>query len=269
MHRLTLPEWQGPPLRIAVLADPHVCLPWVKPERASRIVEQVNALEADLIVLAGDLLPDRNMPCRHLKADRIVPLFRPLQAPLGMHAIIGNHDREDCARDQASDGTDNSVIEAYAASGMTARRNDAVQLCHEGFDFWLVSVDTQRGRGKGKPGFADAKSAFAKVPEGAPAILLAHEPDIFASGESRAFLQISGHTHGGQFTLFGRRPMTPSKYGDRYAIGHITEDDRHLVVSAGIGYSGLPFRFGVPPELTLIEISPQLDRMGGTKCPIL
>ena len=48
--------------------------------------------------------------------------------------------------------------------------------------------------------------------------------------------------------------MTPSRFGDRYAVGHIVEGDRHMIVSAGIGYSGLPFRFGVPPEITLIEI---------------
>ncbi len=264
LHRLALPDWKAPALRIAVLADPHVCRPWVSPERIAQIVDYTNTLDADLIVLAGDLLPDRKMMCDHLVADKIVPLFKPLTAPLGVHAIMGNHDREDCPQDRASKGQVNSIIQAFADNDMPLVRNDAVELAHSGCPFWLVSLDTQRGRGKRRMGYADAEAAFSKVPQGAPSILLAHEPDYFAAGDPRPMLQISGHTHGGQFTVFGRRPATPSRYGDRYAIGHIVEEERHLIVSAGLGYSGFPFRFGVPPEITLIEVFSPMDPRGNS-----
>lgn len=254
LHRVACPRWPGPALRIAVLADPHVCRPWVTPERISDTVAQTQALGADLIVLAGDFLPDRKMPCRHLTADAIVPLFAGLSAPLGVWSIMGNHDYADCPRALASDGADSSVAAALAAAGLPLLRNGAVALEHGGCGFWLVGLDSQRGRGRGRPGYEDPERAFADVPAGAPAILLAHEPDYFARGDDRALLQISGHTHGGQGVILGRRPMTPSAYGDRYAIGHIAELDRHLVVSAGLGYSGLPLRVRVPPELTCIEL---------------
>lgn len=253
-YSLALPQWSGPRLRIAVFTDIHVCRPWVAPGLVTAMVGQVNRLGADLIVLAGDVLPDRNLLCQHLTADRIVPLLTGLTAPLGVVAVMGNHDRRDCRRAMQSDGRDSSVIEAYRSAGMDLLLNGSRRVDHHGHPLWVVGFDSQLPIRYGQPRFHDPEAAFAEVPDGAPAILIAHEPDYFASGDRRPMLQISGHTHGGQFVLFGRRPMTPSRFGDRYAVGHVVEDDRHLIVSAGIGYSGLPFRFGVPPEITLIEI---------------
>lgn len=255
LHRVRSNRWTGPRLRIAVLSDPHLCRPWVTPEIMARVVAQVQALDADIIVLGGDYLPDRNLPCRHLSADEIAPVFTSMQAPLGVHGMLGNHDWRECPRAQATGFSENSVLDAFASGGLPLMRNEARHIVSGAHDFWIVALDSQRARADTGPGLEDPDAAFAGVPAGASVILLAHEPDYFALGDPRPVLQISGHTHGGQGVLFGRRPMTPSAYGDRYAIGHITEDDRHLVVSAGLGYSGLPLRIGVPPELTLVELS--------------
>lgn len=218
------------------------------------IIAQVNALDADMIVVAGDVLPDRNLACQHLKAHEIVPLLRPLRAPLGVFSVLGNHDWRDCRQAMETGGAENSVVEAFSGEGMALLRNESRQLSHLGYPFWVVGFDSQIPLRWGQKPFVRPDEAFAQVPEGAPAILLAHEPDYFAKGDTRPILQISGHTHGGQFVLLGRRPMTPSRYGDRYSIGHIVEGGRHLIVSAGIGYSGMPFRFGVPPEIVVIEV---------------
>ena len=73
--------------------------------------------------------------------------------------------------------------------------------------------------------------------DGSPIILLAHEPDIFPDVPGRVSLTLSGHTHGGQVRLFGYSPVVPSRFGNRYAYGHVVEDDRHLIVSGGLGFS--------------------------------
>src|SRR5262249_37798046 len=88
-----------------------------------------------------------------------------------------------------------------------------------------------------------------------PAILLAHEPDIFPRVPARFGLTLAGHTHGGQvkLPLIGR-PLVPSIFGQRYAYGHVVENGRHLIVSGGLGVSNLPVRLGVPPEIVLIEL---------------
>jgi predicted MPP superfamily phosphohydrolase len=93
------------------------------------------------------------------------------------------------------------------------------------------------------------------VSDDAPVILMAHEPDIFPRVPERVALTVSGHTHGGQVRIFGYAPIVPSSFGNRYVYGHVVEDDRNLVVSAGLGCSGVPVRFGAPPEIVMIELT--------------
>ena len=89
-------------------------------------------------------------------------------------------------------------------------------------------------------------------------ILLAHEPDIFTKVPERVALTIAGHTHGGQIRLPMMQPLcTPSAYGARFAYGHIIESGRHMIVSGGLGCSGVPLRLGVPPELVRIRWAPE------------
>ena len=103
-------------------------------------------------------------------------------------------------------------------------------------------------------GLDDLNATLAKVTDDAPVILMIHEPDAFTEVPSRVALTLAGHTHGGQVRIFGYSPVVPSAYGNRFAYGHVVEDGRHLIVSGGLGCSVLPVRFGVPPEINLIEL---------------
>jgi len=84
---------------------------------------------------------------------------------------------------------------------------------------------------------------------------MAHEPDIFPRVPDRVSLTVAGHTHGGQIRIFGYAPIVPSRFGNRYVYGHVVEQSRNLVVSAGLGCSGVPVRFGAPPEIVMIELA--------------
>ncbi|MDP4006385.1 hypothetical protein [Methylobacterium sp. NEAU K] len=96
------------------------------------------------------------------------------------------------------------------------------------------------------------------VPVGEPIILLAHEPDIFALNlDPRVVLTLAGHTHGGRIRILGWSPWIPSRYGLRYAYGHIVEQGLDLIVSAGLGahfVAGRPLRLGVPPEIVIVDL---------------
>lgn len=102
--------------------------------------------------------------------------------------------------------------------------------------------------------------ALSKVPSTMPVITFTHNPDVFPDIPPRVALTIAGHTHGGQVALpvLGR-PVVPSRYGERFAVGHIVEQGRHLFVSTGLGTSILPVRFRVPPEISILTVqsSPQ------------
>lgn len=254
-HRIADPRWVLPDMTIAVLSDFHICRPWTPLSALRRIVAMTNALKPDLILLPGDFIADRNLPAQGVPAAAIVAELAPLAAPLGVAAVLGNHDWWDCALSRQTDFARNSVAEALQASRIALLSNRAMRLDFGGGSFWLAGIDSQRAlRRRGHPGLHDPEAAFAEVPPGAPAILMAHEPDYFAENDPRAFLQVSGHTHGGQMNVRGWRPLTPSRFGSRYGWGHIREGGRHLVVSGGIGYSGFPLRILQPPEITLVML---------------
>jgi predicted MPP superfamily phosphohydrolase len=131
-----------------------------------------------------------------------------------------------------------------------------------GVPFWLAGLGDQlafiRRRPGRKPileGIDDVPRTLRAVTDDAPVILMAHEPDIFPEVPDRVALTISGHTHGGQVRLFGYAPVVPSRFDNRYAYGHIVEEGRNLIVSGGLGCSVAPIRFGMPPEIVLIELA--------------
>ena len=101
----------------------------------------------------------------------------------------------------------------------------------------------------------DIGAALRDVPGDAPVLVLSHDPDLFPGVPNRVSLTLSGHTHGGQVAVpLLRRPMLPSYYGERYARGHIVEHGRHLLVTSGVGTSGLPVRFLAPPEVYVLTL---------------
>lgn len=261
-YSLTPLGWPtGLQVRLAVVADLHASEPYMPPDRIIEIVERTNALDADAILLLGDYVASHHFQTRRLPAREWAGLLGGLRAPLGVHAVLGNHDWwDDHPAQRRGSGPVESRVELERA-GIPVYENDAVRLAKGGRPFWLAGLGDQlafvirwRRRRPYARGVDDLAGTLAKVTDHAPVILMAHEPDIFPSVPPRVALTISGHTHGGQVRVLGYSPYVPSVYGNRYAYGHIVETGRDLIVSGGLGCSGLPVRFGVPPEIVLIEI---------------
>ncbi|MGE3874192.1 MAG: metallophosphoesterase [Parvibaculaceae bacterium] len=244
-------------LRIAVLADIHASEPYMSLARVERIVATVNALTPDLILLLGDYATNRRWVTRKVPITETAPILAGLKAPLGVHAILGNHDWWDDKAAQKRRAGPCLYRTALETAGLPVYENDGVRLVHKDKPFWLMGLADQIAFIEGRNRFAgldDLDATLAKVTDDAPVILMIHEPDAFTRVPSRVALTLAGHTHGGQVRLFGYSPIVPSAYGNRFAYGHVVEDDRHLIVSGGLGCSILPVRFGVPPEVNLIEL---------------
>jgi len=257
-HRLRPAGWPaGMPLTIACVADPHAGSPHTPPARLQRVVETVNALRPDLVVLLGDYLADHRYVTRRPPLAEVAGILAGLYAPLGTHAILGNHDWWE---DPAAQGRRSGLPEAarvFAAAGLPVLHNAARRVAVGDRALWVAGLGSQwayRRRG-GYVGADDLPVALAAVEDAAPVVLLAHEPDIFPRVPARVAVTLAGHTHGGQVRIAGWSPIVPSRFGNRYAWGHVEEGGRHLVVSGGIGQSMLPVRFGVPPEITLVELA--------------
>ena len=252
----------GLKLRVALVTDIHVCNPWMSLNRVAGIVERTNALAPDLILLLGDY----SVGMARFKTSDVhsrdwAPVLGRLRAPLGTYAVLGNHDWwEDKAAQRRGHGPTFGQL-ALEKAGVPVLENDARRLEKDGHAFWVAGLGDQlallprRRYGRDRwQGVDDLPGTMRKVSDDAPVLLMAHEPDIFPRVPDRVSLTVSGHTHGGQVRILGRSPVVPSRFGDRYAKGHVIEDGRHLYVSSGLGCSIAPIRFGVPPEIALLEL---------------
>lgn len=256
--RLVVTEWDvetarwtyDRPLRIVIVTDIHAVRPWMPPERIREIVATANGLGGDLIAVLGDFVSGLGQRFRsgRVTAAEWGPPLAALQAPLGVHAILGNHDW----------WSDPETVKATLTEvGIPLYQNRAVKIGGD-TPFWLAGTDSMvahrldRGEFLGED---DLPGTLAQITDDAPAVHMAHEPDIFVDVPDRFAVTLSGHTHGGQVSLpFFGRPIVPSAFGERFAYGHVREGGRDLVVSAGLGCSTLPVRFGVPPEITVVTL---------------
>lgn len=261
-YSLTPPHWPaGLKLRVVALADIHACRPWMTPERIASLAAEANALTPDVIVMLGDFPAGTRLVSDWVDASEWAPALSGLKAPLGVWSILGNHDWWEDRAAQAAGAGPTISRKALEAVGIPVLENDVVRLEKDGHGFWLAGLADQLalrpGQAWGRTGFKgldDLDGTLAKVSDGAPVILLAHEPDIFPKVPWRVSLTLSGHTHGGQVRLFGYSPVVPSRFGNRYAYGHVVEQDRNLIVSGGLGFSIMPVRFGMRPEILQIDL---------------
>jgi predicted MPP superfamily phosphohydrolase len=261
-YALAPPGWTpGLKLRIVALADLHACEPWMSARRIASICERANALGGDIIVLLGDYASGMNLVTRYVHSSEWSNALSTLEAPLGVHAIMGNHDWWEDRTAQKNGGGETFGHRALAEVGIPVYSNRAIRLEKDGFGFWIAGLEDQLALLPGRKwkrstmgGLDDLDGTLAQVGDDAPIILMAHEPDIFPKVPSRVSLTLSGHTHGGQVRFIGHSPVVPSRYGDRYAYGHIVEEGRSLIVSGGLGCSIAPIRFGVPPEIVVVDL---------------
>jgi predicted MPP superfamily phosphohydrolase len=241
---VALPGWPArlSGLKLALLADLHVGSPHWDVEALARLVERTNQERPDLVLLAGDYQINEIPGGVWVDAEAIAARLAHLQAPLGVFAVLGNHD-------WWNDGE--RTRRAFSAVGITVLEESSVEVVHQGTPFAIVGLADQLTRS------SNPAATFAKAKH-LPSLLLVHEPDVFADFPGLGVtpsLTLAGHTHGGQvwLPLLGRR-VVPSRFGERYAYGHVVENGRHLFVSSGVGTSIMPVRFFVPPEIALLTL---------------
>ena len=238
---LSLPRWPAAldGLRVAVISDLHAGALHVKERQVHEVVERVNAERPDVCLLLGDYIDPEALFASEVPVGRVAGALGGLRAPLGVLAVIGNHDRRY--------GGDR-VAEALRDAGIPVLRDEVthVEVGGERVAFVGLREGERRPRKQGSLPIPD---------EGDATIVLSHVPDVFPRIPDRVALTVSGHTHGAQIDIPGLRELiTPSRYGARYKAGHIVENGRHLYVCRGVGTSHLPVRLGAPPEISLLTL---------------
>ncbi len=257
-YALTPPGWpDGFKLRVVAIADLHAGWPYISEARIAKIVDLANSLDGDIHLLLGDYRATHRFITTSVSYETVASHFKRLSAPLGTHAILGNHDWWDDPDAQKRRSGPIRARLALEAEGIPVYENDGLKLTKNGQPFWLLGLGDSialKNRPRDFTGVDDLPKTLSLINDDAPALLMIHEPDSFVNVPPRIAATFAGHTHGGQVRLFGYSPIVPSSFGNRFAYGHIEEQGRHLFVSGGIGCSNLPVRLGVPPEIMVVDL---------------
>lgn len=222
-------------IRIALLADIHHG-PLTGLDYIHRVVKETVSLSPDLIALAGDYV--------HHGGQYTRPCFEVLsglKAPLGVYAVMGNHDHWDAPKEthiaiREAGFTDLTNTGSWLEKGASRLRIAGVG------DLW---EDRQ-----------DLKAALGDTAPDEACVLLSHNPDYLEIlDDPRARVVLSGHTHGGQvyFPPFGA-PLIPSAYGQKYRYGLVKTPFSQVYVTRGVGTIYPPVRLCCPPEIALLTL---------------
>lgn len=237
---------------VAQLSDLHVTSQ-TDADLVRRAVDLVMGLRPDLIALTGDYV-SRSADYVAMCAEALSPL----EARLGIYAVLGNHDVWTDAR---------RVTAGLEAVGIIVLRSETVPLDVGDGRLWLVGIDDM-GR-TNRPGarcdafeglwqraLVRAGEMLDALPPDEPRLLLVHNPDVHEVLQARRVdLALSGHTHGGQvrLPLLGA-PILPSCYGDKYAQGLVQGPRWPVYVNRGIGTVPPPVRLNCRPEVTFLTL---------------
>lgn len=235
--------------RIVLFSDAHVgsFTGW-RQSLLQRDIDSINAQQADAIFFVGDL--------QNQRPEELYPvqeMLRSLRATDGIFSVLGNHDYSDYIDDDPAIkiANEREMVSRQRQFGWKLLLNEHLTLEKQGARLVVAGVENDQTRKQMKK-----RNDLAKALEGVRddcIILLQHDPGAWQQTEwiqPQVSLTLSGHTHGGQVSLFGLRATQLSK---NYDYGLYREGERQLYVTCGIG--GLvPFRFGVTPEIAVITL---------------
>ncbi len=238
---IKVPHWSSGlnHLKVAVLSDLHVGALHITVEKLHTIVQEVNQQQPDIVFLLGDYVTGHGGHTS-LRPEAFVHELSGLTAKYGVYSVLGNHD-------WWYNGED--VREHLEKAGIIVLENNAVEVEIKGESLWvsgLADLWTRR---------PDIKMAMLNVPSTASCVMLMHNPDMFPEVPNSVSLSLAGHTHGGQVAVpFFGPIIVPSQLGSHFARGLVVQENKHYFVTSGIGTSILPVRFGVPPEICILDL---------------
>lgn len=247
-------EFRG--IRIAQISDIHSGS-FDDLEAVSAGVDAVMREKPDLILVTGDLVNNRSE-----EISPYLEVFKRLTAPLGVYSVLGNHDYGDYVKWLSPDEKRRNLEQLkkhQAAMGWRLLLNEHVLLRRNQAQIALIGVENWGARGFTK--YGDLRKATAGLEDSGVAfkILMSHDPSHWDAEVRQAFpdiaLTLSGHTHGMQFGIeMPGLKWSPVQYLYKQWAGLYQEGSQYLYVNRGFGFIGYQGRFGILPEITVIDL---------------
>ena len=229
--------WNFHNFRILNITDVHLGQ-WINPEYLDELVDYVNTLNVDLITLTGDYF-SYNMKEYE---DSLEESFKKLNAEYGKFGVLGNHDHWMNAERIRKIFKNSDIVDLSNDVCTIKKGKDCLNIA--GVDSCTVCAD-------------NLDKVLEKLPEDIPSILLAHEPDFAkeSSQTNRFDLQISGHSHGGQF-IIPKVETTPFRgpNSTKYPVGLYKVGNMIQYTSKGLGTNSFRIRINCKPEITIINL---------------
>ncbi len=222
-------------LRLVVASDLHLGS-IINSHRLAKIIDIINAQQPDLVLLPGDIIEE----ALFFKKENMASVFKKLQSKYGVYAVLGNH--------EYSGGHLDLSLSLLEAAGITVLR-DSYTLVDD--MFYIVGRDDHMKEFFSEEPRQQLSKVMYKLDKSLPIILMDHQPRCLVEAQaSGADIQISGHTHQGQFfpnNLITRRIFEVDH-------GHLEKEDFHVIVTSGAGTWGPPLRIGTSSEIVKLKL---------------
>lgn len=220
-------------IKIAHLSDIHYGL-FLSSRSLSRILDLTQAQRPDLIAITGDFVTQSPA-----FVEPVCEMLARLRAPLGVWAVLGNHDFRSGAE---------RLTRALRQQGIVVLRNQRRWIRHGAARFQIAGIDDSRQHPNVAAALGQSEPAAVRAPF---RLLLAHNPvELESAARCGVDLVLSGHTHGGQVKL----GFAAGLYERYLPAGLLTSGDTQMYVSRGLGKVIVPLRVGAPPELAFLDL---------------
>ena len=250
------PAFDG--LKIVMLGDILGGSNYVTEEKLRLVVQKVNEEQPDIVVMLGDFVSEEHEDqpvfpvVLKMPVETIANNLAGIKAKYGVFAVLGNHDGW---------YNDDLVAAELTRVGYKVLRHEVAAIEKDGQRLRIFGMIDHLKLNKPWQQTSDDAKAIVEKSGAGDLIVLQHSPDLLPiiSGDLSISpdlkLMLAAHTHGGQvwMPVFGR-PIVPSFFGQKYAYGHVRENNVDLFVTSGVGMSVLPLRFMVPPEIQVLTV---------------
>ena len=231
------PQFDG--MRVAFISDLHYPSLFTN-RRLGNVVACLNREQVDLLLLGGDYVTDND------SIDSLFDVLGAVETVYGTYAVWGNHERRN----------KEPVAKAMQRNGIRLLEDSVVGFCREDASVFLVGIEDS---------FSYDSLSFSPgedLPAEAFVIMLAHTPDYAERSSAGADVVLSGHTHGGQVSLFGiYTPVKNTAYGTRFLRGRNKATCGSTVITTnGVGTSRRKVRFCVPSEVVVVTLKSTMLR---------